>query len=216
MKFHLIAGALAGLLITIVYYIFVGVQADFDEARSQIREEAVRTVQKKRSEHLNQKASEVAESKLDEKKVLNPAVFKSPPVQLASTKSDDRAPAPVDIMIERIGNDEYWCREGVEPRKETKPVRCYYSAACYGCTGSTVIPPDSQDVVPFCDNGRQSEIFSIECCPSSASGAEMECPSARECLHADAVPESYCSCNNRPDCRYVDIANQIQCVCIQN
>lgn len=216
MKFHLIAGALVLTMTALVYFIFVGVQADFDEARSQIRQEVVKTAQKKRSEHLQQIQESPVVQKLDAKQVLNPVLLRPAPTRVASTNADDRPPPPSNVMIERVGNDEYWCREGTEARKETKPVRCYYSAACYGCSGSTVIPPDSEEVIPFCDNGKQAEIFSIECCPNSASGNEIECPSARECLHADAVPESYCSCNNRPDCRYVEIADQIQCVCIQN
>lgn len=215
MKFHVIAGVLLTVVLAILYFIATGVQRDFAEARSQIREEAVKTAKQKRSEHLS--SSNIDKPSDDvQKKVFNPAVFKP-----ATSRVADAKPSTLDsdvagsIMIERIGNDEYWCREGVEPRKEKQPVRCYYSGACYGCMGSTVIPPDSDGVIPFCDNGTQAEIFSIECCPSSASGSDFQCPPARECLHADAVPETYCTCNSRPDCKYVDIGGDIQCVCIQ-
>lgn len=214
MKFHVLAGVLLFGVIGLIYFIATGVQRDFAEARTQIHEEAVKTVQKKRSEHLNGRSQESAQAPVDEKKVLNPNVFKQPVAQVAEATRHEEPP-PSGIMLERIGNNEYWCRDGMEPRKETKPVRCYYSGACYGCVGSTVIPPDSEDVIPMCDNGSPAEIFSIECCPRYAAGTDFQCPSARECLHADAVPESYCTCNNRPDCRYVDIAGQIQCVCIQ-
>jgi len=213
MKFHLIAGSLVAVVLTIVYFIATGVQRDFEEARSQIRQEAVKTVKKKRSEHLTSSPAPTI-SKVDEKKVFNPVVFKAP-TRVAEATSSPPEVDPPGIMVERIGNDEYWCRDGVEPQKEKNPVRCYYSGACYGCMGSTVIPPDSEGVIPFCDNGTRAEIFSIECCPHSAGGGDMQCPLARECLHADAVPESFCTCNNRPDCRYVDIGGDIQCVCIQ-
>lgn len=216
MKFHIIAGLLFSLVLSLLYFIFVGVSKDFEDARPQIQKEAVASIKKRRREHLETHA-EKSESKTNlaetDKQLFNPNVFK-PVAQVADARPDS---APSGVMIERIGNDEYWCRDNDEARKEMNPVRCYYSAACYGCTGSTVIPPDPDagSVIPFCDNGVQAEIFSIECCPKSAAGGQLECPSARECLHADAVPETYCSCNNRPDCRYVSIGNQVQCVCIQ-
>ncbi len=215
MKFHLIAVSLLSVMCAIMYYIIAGVQSDFDDAHATIRKEAIQTVKKKRTEELRpiQSTPETpSKPKLDEKKFLNPAVYQPAPTQVAESSS---LPAPTGIMIERIGNDEYWCRDTVEPRKELNPVKCYYSAACYGCVGSTVIPPDSESVVPVCDNGRQAEIFSIECCPESADGGQLQCPSARQCLHAEAVPSNYCSCNNRPECKYVAIGGQVECVCIQ-
>ncbi len=204
-------------MLGIMYLIFSGVQADFQEARGQIHEEAVRSVQKKRAEHLAQQRQS-RDPQVTAVEVPHPAlnqeIFKAP-TQVASIKESRVVDAPADIMVERIGNDEFWCRDNVEPRKEKKPVKCAYPSACYGCVASSVIPAEAEGVIPFCDNGRQAEIFSIECCPSSVSESDFECPGPRECLHADAVPESHCSCDNRPDCRYIEIGGKIQCLCIK-
>lgn len=213
MKFHLFIAVLFALLSGVLYFLFAGVQEEFKEARPQIQKEAVRSVQQHRQKSLSQMTSETTEEK---HRALNPQIYVKPTTSPADSKVAANSSAEASgIMIERIGNDEFWCREGGQARKEKNPVRCYYSSTCYGCTGSTVIPPDSEGVIPFCDNGSQAEIFSIECCPDSVSGSEMECPSPRACLHAEAVPESFCTCNNRPDCKYVDIAGNLECVCIQ-
>jgi len=211
LKFHIIAGSLLVASIAVIYLILVGVQSDFDRASAQIRKETFESFKA----HRNQPKPTVVETVYSQSDQPTP-VFNEKPVK-ASAQVVSRVSAkdePEGLIVEKIDNTEYWCREAPVQRIKN-PVKCYYPSSCYGCENSHVIPPEVQSAIPFCDNGQQAALFSIECCPSGLTGGDMECPSARECLHADAVPKDFCSCQNRSDCKMMPIGDEVQCVCIQ-
>lgn len=211
MKFHLIAGALLIASVAMIYFILAGVQSEFDQASAQIKKETFESFKA----HRAQNKPTVVEKVYAQDNMPTP-VFNDRPVK-ASAQVVSRLSAadePAGLIVEKIDDTEYWCRES-PVQKLKNPVKCYYPSSCYGCKDSHVIPPEVQTAIPFCDDGRQAALFSIECCPNGLNGGDIECPSARECLHADAVPADFCSCQNRSDCKLMPIADQVQCVCIQ-
>jgi hypothetical protein len=211
LKFHVIAGSLLIASVVMIYLILAGVQSDFEQASSQIKKETFESFKAHRDNKRSTVVETVYEQKEEPAKVFNDRQGKAS-AQVVSRLS--AADEPQGLIVEKIDGTEYWCREA-PVQKLHSPVKCLYPSSCFGCENSHLIPPEVEAAVPFCDNGRQAALFSIECCPSGISGSDFDCPSARECLHADAVPKDFCTCQNRSDCKMMPIGDQIQCVCIQ-
>lgn len=213
-KFHILAGALVVVIGAIFYFIISGMQREFESARPQIEKESVTkalNVKKRVSESSSDDYAKYLNKNIPEPVVPKPTAIERPkPPTQSSTPQEPLAPEEGVY-----GGERYWCRPA-QVQKVLNPVKCHYSDSCYKCPGGGVIPPENEFAVPFCDNGAKAELYSVECCPNGVVNGEMQCPSQMECLSADSVPENFCSCNNRHDCKYVAIGKSIECVCIQN
>ncbi|MDB5038885.1 MAG: hypothetical protein JWQ35_2413 [Bacteriovoracaceae bacterium] len=209
MKFHLLAGAMLLFTGYLVYALVFGLHSDLETARNQIKKESVISLRtEKKVQQEDHYAPFINKTLVQHAKVIAQKAEARP------STSDERPTMQFAEATEvKAGEKDYWCRS-VPVKLEKDPVKCLYPDACYGCDGP-IIRPEYENAVPLCANGSQSQLFHVECCPSFNHGS-VECPSDEACFQAENVPNDFCSCNDRPDCRLVSIGAQIQCVCIQN
>lgn len=200
----------------IFYFLIIGMQHEFESARPQIEKESV-------SKALHAKTKHEEKSNSDEyAKYLNKNIPEPSPVKVHHEPIKTTSPSVSPVIQETLapeegiyGGEKYWCRPA-PVQKVLNPVKCHYSDSCYKCPVGGVIPPENEFAVPFCENGAKAELYSVECCPNGVVNGDIQCPSQMECLSADSVPENFCSCENRHDCKYVAIGKNVECVCIQN
>ncbi len=212
MKFHWVASALFAASLYLVYLLIYGFQTELRNARPQIQQEAVKALKQEKKIKSSAPMSEYINKNLIIQPKPQPT--KEDKVQVAevprenSNAMDDTEPA---LRYGQDGSD-YWCRP-VPVAIETSPVKCRYQNSCYGCQGP-IIRPEVADATPLCANGSMSQLYDVECCPQFNNGM-VECPSASSCFHAANPPSDFCSCNDRAECKLVEIGSKIQCVCIQ-
>lgn len=208
MKFHLIAGTLLLIICLVFYKLIAGMQEDFATARPQIQKESFKAA----TEQMKAPTQEIVYFNKEISKIpTQPAEPPATPKTPAAAVLNPTQPEPIEA---RINGDEFWCRS-ISVKKEKNPVKCLYPDACYGCAGSGVIPPEYEGTTPFCENGEPAKLYHVECCPSGLRDGDILCPDVQECLHADTIPDTFCSCDNRPECRYVVIGSKVECTCIQ-
>lgn len=203
MRFHFVAGTLVAISGLLVYLLLFGLHSDLESARVQIRKESVKSLRE--------------EKKIDSQDRYAPYINKAlvrqeprPVAQIAETLTEQR---PSDYSEQRSDLERnYWCRN-VSVTIETNPVKCIYPDACFGCAGP-IIRPEVEGALPLCADGNQSQLYHVECCPSFHHGV-IECPANDSCFRAENPPSDYCSCDNRPECRLVQMGDKVQCVCIQ-
>lgn len=197
--------------IYLVYLLIYGFQSDMEEARPKIRKESVTALRETKVVQPHDQLSAYINKNLIQKNAL----AQTEPAQ--NTRLTDAPVVPMNTDPEiRTTQDgkSYWCRS-VPVVVQTDPVICQYPDACFGCNGP-IIRPEVESAAPLCADGSMSELYHVECCPSSFANGVAECPSAEQCFQAESPPQDFCSCGDRPDCRLVKIGPQIQCVCIQN
>jgi hypothetical protein len=209
MKFHLLAGSLLLISGFLVYLLLFGLHSDLQSARVKIQKESVKSLREEKKVQAQDKFAPYIN-----KTLVNPEP--KPSLQKAeASEISDPTPPSIQPPLEERKDDEknYWCRP-VPVRVETNPVKCVYPDACYGCNGP-IIRPEYEGAVPLCADGTNSQLYHVECCPNFSRG-NLECPSNEACFQAENPPNDFCSCNDQPECRLVDIGGKIQCACIQN
>jgi len=209
MKFHIAAAVLFGGIIFLIYLLLHGLEADLSQARGKIEKESFQSAKKQKALAKDNQTS--LDSSFLNKEISEEPTPMTKPVPLpVEAKKVEKTPP----LEERLEGKEYWCRP-IPVVKDRNPVRCEYPDSCYSCKNSDIIPPEVDSAIPFCRDGSRAEIYSVECCPSSVSGNDFSCPSIDECMRAENVPEQFCSCDGRANCRYVAIGKEIECACIQ-
>ncbi|MBN8555974.1 MAG: hypothetical protein J0L93_11055 [Deltaproteobacteria bacterium] len=210
MKFHFLAGVLLVLIGGIFYLLISGMSSEFSEARPRIEKESVQKALKK----------ELKTDSEDYSKYLNKNIHEqvAEPAPLPTPAPVEKKPEPVHApVVEEEGvyqGEKYWCRSAMV-QKFNNPVKCHYQDSCFKCKDSYVIPPESEYMNPFCEDGTKAEMYSVECCPTSVVNGEIVCPTQMECLSAEAIPENLCTCGSKTDCRYVTVGERVECACIQ-
>ncbi len=211
MRFHCLAGLLLSLSGLLLYGLIFGFQKDLDEARVTIQKESVqstsnlRKIRKAPELHTYINKAIIDRSQKSLPSPIGPAIDNHEVIDPSQVVTNDNEVYDED-------DKDYWCRS-VPLLFETNPIRCLYPNACFGCNGPIIVP-EIETAIPMCANGMKSQLYHVECCPSYYNGS-VDCPRAEDCFHAKAVPPDHCSCNDRSDCKMVQLGEKIECVCVQ-
>lgn len=212
MKVHLITVSLFAVCCYLFYLIIFGLKDDLAGARNTIRKESVASATN------NKKIQNRPELKTYINKALaeaKPASSIEEPSPMTSdsrvTELPSEAPAQIDgAFRSSLEEKDYWCRN-TALNLEGNPAKCVYADACFGCKGA-IIPPEITQATPLCADGSESNMYHVECCPFYGSEG-ASCPSVEACFNAESVPSDGCSCNDRADCKLVQIHDKIECSC---
>lgn len=207
MRFHFVALIMLAVCGYLLHLLLVGFRDDLKAAKVTIQKEGVRAVT----------VEKVWKNKDDElKPFINKNLLDKPQhsrmmadVERAASDGPNVDPLtePREMALE---GKNYWCKS-VPLILEKNPVKCLYPSACFGCDGP-IIRPEIESAAPLCENGVAAQLFNVECCPKFARGL-VDCPPPEQCFHDDTVPQDFCSCNGRADCKLIDVAGTVQCMC---